>query len=177
MTTSAHQFKQLREAVAGLPPAIENPDGKTSREGRRAFMRIVYDERKDPVMHECFFAFSKEQFQQGVKNNHLEDALAQGRIKSGGAGLYGTLEGLRRLHDDYLRIEVEQREALVAAGVTPQDAYLAEYDNYECMYHWDGDIDALRRTAFWFGINALRRIHRRGYNCISIDEVISQFSK
>ncbi len=176
MSAKIHNFTLPQEVVAILPLAIDNPDQKTTREGRLAFMRIVYDERKDPVMHECFWAFSLEQFNTGIKNRKLEKALQEKRIKSGGSGLYGTAEGLRRLHDDYLRIEVAQREALGVAGVTPQDVYLAEYDNYECMCSGD-DTDALRRTAFWFGINALRRIVRKGYNARPIEEVINQLSK
>lgn len=161
------------EAIRSFALAIENPDQKTTREGRLAYMRIAYEDVREPKMHECFFAFGKEQFQDAIKAHHLEEALRQGRIRSGGAGLYGTLEGLRRLHEDHLRLEVEQRVALTQTGVTPQDCYLAEYDNYECMYSWDGDVDALRRVAFWFGADACRRIRRKGFNSFTVEYFIN----
>lgn len=168
------QIAPTAEAVKSFALAIENPDQKTTREGRMAFMRIVYDERREPKMHECFYAFGKEQFQDAIKAYNLEDALKHGQIRSGGAGLYGTVEGLRRLHEDYGRMEVEQRIALTSAGVTPQDCYLAEYDNHECMYDWDGDLNALRKVAFWFGVDACRRIQRKGFNGITIEQFINK---
>lgn len=161
------------EGLRAFVLAIENPDGKSTPEGRRAYYRIVYDERKEPTMHDCFFAFGKEQFETAIRNHHLEGELKAGRIKSGGAGLYGTAEGLRQLHEDYGRMEAHQREALTAAGVTPQDCYLAEYDNYECMFDWDGDLNALRRTAFWFGVDSLKRIRRKGFACAAIEDLIN----
>lgn len=164
------------EGLRAFVLAIENPDGKSTPEGRRAYYRIVYDERKEPTMRDCFFAFGKEQFEAAIRNHHMEDALKAGRIKSGGAGLYGTAEGLRQLHEDLLREEVRQREALTASGVTPQDCYLAEYDNYECMYGWDGDLNALRSTAYWFGADALKRIQRKGYACTPIEDIINNKS-
>lgn len=162
------------EAVKSFALAIENPDQKTTQEGRLAYMRIAYEDFKDPKMHDCFFAFGKDQFQDAIKAHHLEDALKQGRIRSGGAGLYGTAEGLRRLHEDLGRREVEQRIALTAAAVTPQDCYLAEYDNYECMFDWDGDLRALRRVAFWFGADSCRRIRRKGFNGITVEQFINK---
>lgn len=162
------------EAVKALTLALENPDGKSTKEGRQAFMRIIYEERREPAMHECFFAFSKQQFLDGIRNHKLQEAHEGGRIKSAGGGLYGTKEGLEQLHRDYGRMEVEQRIALTAAGVTPQDVYLAEYDNYECMYGWDGDLQALRRVAYWFGVDAVRRVRRKDYTGADIETIITK---
>lgn len=154
--------------------ALENPDGKSTQEGRKAYYRIVYEQRREPSMHECFFAFGEEQFRNAIHNLKLQEAYDQNRIRSAGLGLYGTKEGLARLHRERGRIEREQREALTAAGVTPQDAYLAEYDNHECMYNLDGDLQALHCVAFWFGANAVRRITRKGYGGPDIESFINK---
>lgn len=162
------------EGVRILALALENPDGKSTKEGRQAFMEIAYKHRQPTLPNECFFAFGTDQFREAIRSRRLQEAYDHNRIRSAGDGLYGTDEGLDRYFSDWRQVEVEQREAMCAAGVTPQDCYLAEYDNYECMYDWDGDLNALRRTAFWFGIDSLRRINRKGYNCTDIDTIINK---
>lgn len=162
------------EAVKALTLALENPDGKSTKEGRQAFMEIAYKHRQPTLPNECFFAFGTDQFREAIRSRRLQEAYDHNRIRSAGNGLYGTDEGLDRYFSDWRQVEVEQREAMCAAGVTPQDVYLAEYDNYECMYDWDGDLQALRRVAYWFGVDAVRRIRRKDYTGADIETIITK---
>ena len=42
------------------------------------------------------------------------------------------------------------------------------------MFDWDGDLRALRRVAFWFGADSCRRIRRKGYNGITVEQFINK---
>lgn len=164
-----------QDAAKMLAACLNDPEGKSSEEGRKEYVRITWTDRKDPPMRNCFYAFGEWQFHEGLKKFGLEEGFKDGtvRICHAGSGLYGTKEGL----DEYfqaLRERTAADRAQIREKCTPQDVYEVEYNNYECMYDWDGDLNALRRTAFWFGIDSLRRINRKGYNCTDIDTIINK---
>lgn len=80
---------------------------------------------KDPELFECFFAFSNQQFEEGVKNNKLEGK----KILKGIGGLFGTQEGIAKLYSDYDEIDKE-----IARECDPQEVYNYEFSNHECSY-------------------------------------------
>ena len=87
----------------------------------------TYRQIKDqqPVLFECFFAFSNEQFAEGKKKAGIEGK----KILDGGHGLYGTKEGIQKLFDHYDNVDKE-----VAEQCDPQDVYDYEFNNHECGY-------------------------------------------
>lgn len=80
---------------------------------------------KEPVLVDCFFAFSNDQLKEGIAKHNLEGK----KLCSAGAGLFGTREGIKKLLDDY-----EQIDKNIAAECDPQEVYDYEFDNHECSY-------------------------------------------
>lgn len=117
----------------------------------------------------CFFAFGQEQF-----NENLAVAISAGRIKEGEkiyshpAGLYGTREGITAYLAWY-----EERDKAIPAECDPQEVYFYEYNNYECMYDWDGDINAVKAVIGHFGVDAARALAVR-FNAVDIDKVLTR---
>ena len=166
-----------QDAVKALANSLTEPAQQTSEAGRKEYVRITWTDKKDPDMHDCFFAFGDDQFHAGLKRFGLEDGFKDGsvKIKSAGMGLYGTQEGLDRYFSDLRDITKANREE-IREKCTPQDVYNVEYVNYECMYDWDGDRNAIERVVFWFGEDAARKILRRGFNA-PIEGVLERLRK
>ena len=55
--------------------------------------------------------------------------------------------------------------------------YEVEYNNYECMYDWDGDLQALGRVQFWFGTDAVYKVRRKGCAGMSIEAALERLAK
>ena len=106
---------------------------------------------KQPVLWECFFAFSNEQFAEGKKRMGIEDK----KIYDGGHGLYGTREGIRKLFDDYDAIDKE-----IAEKCDPQEVYQYEWNNHECSITCD-DEDAINIVIRIFGKETAQTVKRR----------------
>lgn len=105
---------------------------------------------KHPVLFECFFAFSNQQFAEGVKKAGLEEK----KIFRGQAGLFGTKEGIEKLYADYKLIEKG-----VAKSCTPQEVYDDEYINHECGYVGD-DEEAIQIVVGYFGKEKAKEVNR-----------------
>lgn len=112
-----------------------------------------YAEIKDtqPVLFECFFAFSKEQFNEGKKKAGIEDK----KILSGDSGLYGTKEGIQKLFSDYEKIDTE-----IAENCNPQDVYNYEFNNHECSYT-NSDEEPINIVVRIFGKERAKQVKRR----------------
>ena len=166
-----------QDAAKMLAKILDDPRKKSSAEGRKEYVRISWTDRKDPVMRECFYAFGDYQFHEGLKCHGLEEGFKDGsiKIKSAGNGLYGTQEGLDRYFHDLSERTRREREE-IREKCTPQDVYEVEYYNYECMYDWDGDMQAIGRVLFWFGEDAARSVLRKGYNA-PIDGVLERLKE
>jgi len=115
---------------------------------------------KQPELHECFFAFSNSQFHEGKKKAGIEDK----KIYDGGYGLYGTKEGIKKLHSDYDLIDKE-----VADKCDPQDVYAYEFNNHECSYTND-DREAMSIVIRIFGKEKAKEVKRR-FGYINIDDL------
>ncbi len=112
-----------------------------------------------PDGDECgvFFAFSNEQFNKGYKRlielGHIKegDKICQDSV----TGMYGTGRGITRFHEFYAN-----RDKEIKNTCDPQEVYFYEWNNYETMYSWDGDTEAMRTVIHLFGIDAARGIYR-----------------
>lgn len=119
----------------------------------------------------CFFAFGREQF-----NRNLSAAISAGRIKKSDqikyhphySGLYGTQEGIRAFLAWY-----NERDSTLPTECDPQEVYFYEYNNHECMFAWDGDLDAIKIIIEIWGENAARKIQRIDAS-LSIDQIIER---
>lgn len=112
------------------------------------------DERNkiDCYKHHCFFAFSKEQFYNGLKKIRLNDGE---KVHHAGAGLYGTKEGIQAYFE-----ELESFRKRMKAECDPQEVYIYEYNNHECFISTDGDDTAFRLLIYIFGKEITLQIHR-----------------
>jgi hypothetical protein len=114
-----------------------------------------------PEMGGCFYAFSNAQFAEGMKQMGI---AAGTKIYSGGAGLYGTREGL----DKYFK-ELDEILARIPKECAPQDVYNYEFGNHECGWT-QNDTDAIKLVAAYFGEEIAKTIERR-CACVSIDNL------
>ena len=112
-----------------------------------------YTQIKDqhPELFQCFFAFSNSQFEEGK----IKAGITDQKILSGGAGLYGTKEGIKKLFADYDAIDKE-----IAENCDPQDVYNYEFDNHECSYTND-DEQPINIVVRIFGKERAKEVKRR----------------
>lgn len=114
-----------------------------------------------------FFAFNKEQFEEGyaelVRSGKLKDGEKVVRTIGGGFAVKGATE---RLLDYYDGIEAQ-----IKAECDPQEVYYYEYNNFECCIAYDGDYDAMKQIILTFGEDAARNV-RRLRPMIPVDEII-----
>jgi len=106
---------------------------------------------KHPELSECFFAFSDDQFKKGLKEAGIEGQ----KIFHGGAGLYGTKGGIKKLFADYDKIDQE-----VAENCDPQEVYNYEFANHECSYTND-DEEPINIVVRIFGKERAEQVKRR----------------
>lgn len=89
----------------------------------------------------CFWAFSDKQFAEGyailVKRGHIKDG--DKLVRTNATGLFGTREGINRMHEFYY--DIKQK---IKIECVPQEVYFEEYNNHECMIAWDGDEEAIK---------------------------------
>lgn len=97
----------------------------------KLYHKLKYEDQ--PVLHEVFWAFSPQQFAEGIKKHNLKDK----KIYHFGGGGYGTMEGIDEMNAWY-----EKQVELIRSQCDPQEVYCYEYNNHECCISWDGDKDA-----------------------------------
>lgn len=112
-----------------------------------------------------FFAFSDKQFLEGKQKAHITDDM---KIYRYGYGMFGT-------HDGYVQYvkflnEIDKR---IREECDPQEVYVYEYNNHECMINWEGDDDAIAIIIDTWGKDIAKKIKRYSVQN-SVDEVIEQ---
>ena len=103
---------------------------------------------------EIFFAFSEEQFREGMAKIPADaKGLEIFRFTGGGFGTERAIKALSE-HEDaiYKRIETE---------CDPQEVYYYEFNNFESFISWDGDSEAIRKVMYYFGDDVARTIKRK----------------
>lgn len=123
---------------------------------------------EQPILKECFFAFSKEQFNEGVTKHNLEGK----KIYSSQGGLYGTQEGINELMNFYTNVNDR-----IAKECNPQEVYDYEFDNHECSITCD-DTDAMMIVLGIFTEEQCMNVKRKhGYLNYSIEELTQRMIK
>lgn len=125
---------------------------------------------RQPELTECFFAFSNEQFKEGIAKHNLEGK----KIFHGPGGLYGTNEGINALMNFYDNLSVE-----IAEKCTPEEVYAYEYNNHECGYTGD-DSEAMKIVISYFGEERAKefsRKRRNGYHRRTVEELVVEMEK
>ena len=150
-----------------------NNDGFLRITGAETLVR--YSELREKQHHipvgkyGIFFAFSKEQFEQGYKGLVQRGLINDGdKVFRFGGGAYGTREGMRRRMEEDNAIDEQIR-----TECDPYEVYLYEYNNFECCIDWDGDQRAVEAVIRLFGYErAKAALQGRRYRaCGSIEEI------
>ena len=112
-----------------------------------------------PELVDCFFAFSNQQINEGW------DKIGRDKeIVSGGHGLFGTEEGIRKLWADYAA-----RSKRVTEECDPQEVYDHEFHNHECSYNND-DSECIRIVVSYFGVEKALTVKRK-YGYLKIEDI------
>lgn len=106
--------------------------------------------KENPECVDCFFAFSDEQFAEGIKQHKLEGK----QLVKGPYGLIGTEDGVQAFMDFYA---VKSKE--ITETCNPQEVYNYEFNNHECEYTGD-DEEAIIITIGYFGAERARTVKR-----------------
>ena len=123
---------------------------------------------QQPILRDCFFAFSTQQFEEGIAKHKLEGQ----KIYRGMSGLYGTESGIKELLNFYS--DVNDR---IAKECNPQEVYDYEFDNHECSITCD-DTDAMMIVLGIFTEEQCMNVKRKhGYLNYSIDGLIQRMAK
>jgi hypothetical protein len=129
-------------------------------------MLMNYKELKDIEipLDGCFYAFSNQQFAEGLKNLGISLEDANKMIYRGDYGLYGTREGLTAY-----KAAIKENSARIATECDPQEVYDYEFYNHECGYIND-DTEAMMFVIAYFGEDKARTVKRmHGY--VQIDDI------
>ena len=115
------------------------------------------DEHPNPEDDGMFWAFNTKQYEEGkVKMKELGFYKEGQTIYSIGSGGYGTsIELIDKFLDFYIN-----RRKRVAEECDPQEVYLYEYNNHECMIGWEGDEPAYKIIVDTFGEKVAKSITR-----------------
>lgn len=119
----------------------------------------ISDEEPDCDKYGIFWAFGGDQFDNGYKKlvqlGHIKDGDKVVRFGSG--GFAASKEHLDKFYAFY-----DERDKKVAAECDPQEVYLYEYNNYECMIGFDGDEQAYNVVVRIFGEETAKKVKRFG---------------
>lgn len=106
---------------------------------------------QQPVLVDCFFAFSNSQYTEAIEKHNLQDK----KILRADGGLFGTKEGIEKLYSDYQAISDQ-----ITEKCDPQEVYNYEFDNHECSYVGD-DEEAIKIVSSYFSDEKAMLVKRR----------------
>lgn len=118
-------------------------------------------------LHELhlFAAFDQKQFDEGKKAANIGEDEKVYRLC---AGVFGTKEGIL----SYSKLCTE-KENKVKTECDPQEVYVYEYNNHECMFGYDGDEPAIKIVIDIWGAEVAKTIER--FDAIkSVEELIEE---
>ncbi len=121
---------------------------------------------EQPILRECFFAFSTEQFNEGMAKHNLEGQ----KIYRGVGGLYGTKEGINELMAFY-----EGLGSRISKECKAQEVYDYEFGNHECSYTND-DSEAMMIVMSYFSEEDCKQVKRK-YDYCSIEELTQRMDR
>lgn len=109
--------------------------------------------KRDYYRFDCFFAFSNQQFADGLK--HIRPLKEGEKLVSVGAGMYGTRDGVGKFFAYYK--EIDKR---IKLDCDPQEVYFYEYNNHESMLSWDGDKEPYKIISRIWGKDVANNLVR-----------------
>lgn len=120
----------------------------------KLYHQIKEEERSfsDPCM---FYAFSDEQFEQGMKiaKQHMQpgEKMLKGRY-----GMFAT----QAAYDRWVE-HLNACDQRIKRECDPQEVYCYEYNNYECCISWEGDEEAYKVVrSIWGADVEVKRFNR-----------------
>ena len=117
-------------------------------------------------MEGCFFAFSRQQFEEGFeKIKHLLGEDEKIVSVGNGTGLYGKRECVERLFDFY-----NNKDKLIREQCDPQEVYYYEWNNYEICYANDDEAAIKIIISIW-GADVAKTI-KRIYAVQTVDQIL-----
>ena len=118
--------------------------------------RELEDDHPDSNKYGIFWAFSDQQFEEGKAKMKERGLYKDGqKIWSFGMGGYGVDE---KLIDEFFNY-YKNRRKIVAAECDPQEVYIYEWNNHECMISCD-DHDAFKVVVDTFGKEIAKNVVR-----------------
>lgn len=130
----------------------------------------IYKSIKEEMYHKqhegIFYAFDEKGFNEGYER--VKHLLKEGekvvRFTGGGFGVRAYIDKMLEYYDEC--------DARIANECEPQEVYVYEYNNHECMYAYEGDVEAVNCVIRIFGNDAARKLQRRS-SCYSVDTIIA----
>lgn len=118
------------------------------------------NEHPDSEKHGIFWAFDQKQYDDGIAR-----MKALGLYKDGQKVYSFDGGGFAVNHDlaDKFFGFYNNREKMIAEECDPQEVYFYEWNNYECMFDFDGDKRAYDYVVSVFGEDAVKNIKRIRY--------------
>lgn len=124
--------------------------------------------------HDVFYAFSDKQFIEGLREIGIIDhdipmseakEICKDKVFSIGCGGFATKEGYKDMVA-YINAISER----ITKECCPQEVYLYEYNNHECMIDWDGDDRAMEVCLLYWSTDVCKTIKRYNRNT-SVDDL------
>lgn len=148
----------------------------TGAETLKLYNELRDQQYKIPVTeYGIFFAFSKEQFDDGYKGLVKRGLIKDGdKIKHFKCGAFGTIEGMMRWMKEANAIEERIRN-----DCDPYEVYLEEYNNHECCIDLDGDQRAVEAVLRLYGLDRTKQAiyGSRFRKCGEIDAIWERMEK
>lgn len=157
METVATMAKVKDSKAFTYEPDFDNYDGMFVYKNAKTLDR--YQELKqeasnvDLYKYDMFVAFSVKDFKEEAKKIR---SLKKGeKYVSIGGGIFGTRDGVDKYFDFLKSIDKK-----IAAECDPEEVYVYEYNNYESAIAYDGDMNAIKTVASYFGWDVAKKIKR-----------------
>ena len=133
----------------------------------KRYHQLRWEEQPDLDQMGVFFAFSPEQFENGVERLTKRGFIkSKGEIRRGPANSLGTPQSLSKMMKWYAA-----QDKKILQECDPQEVYFYEFNNHETPYGWDGDIEVMRIIASIWGYDTAIKLKR---HCKSSDKAIEE---
>lgn len=127
----------------------------TGAQSLRTYRELRERQTKIPTAeYGIFFAFSREQFDRGIKGLKSRGLLKEGeKVCKYTTGCFGIKGSMERWMKDAEAIDKE-----IAEKCDPLEVYYEEYNNFECCLGFEGDLPAVKAVIQIFGVDVARQV-------------------
>lgn len=145
------------ESAFEFKPDYDHYDGMLSYKNAKTidrYVELVNEESNvDISKFDMFVAFTVKGFKEEAKK--IRPLKKGEKYVSIGGGIFGTRDGVDKYFDFLKSIDKK-----IAAECDPEEVYVYEYNNYESAIAYDGDMDAIKTVASYFGWDVAKKIKR-----------------